>query len=143
MKITEKHVNESHLDEIATLVQKEDSLIYLDKEEVKSILAGKEGTLYQANQEEGVENGTFMKEFLGALIEKEVVHDCTSMLMSIGMSPEDPLMMEDLEIIHNFFESINNENMEVRWGVNNNEEGERMSILTTCTKEKSYEPNTD
>lgn len=50
------------------------------------------------------------------------------------MSPEDPLMMEDIEIIHDFLESINNESLEVKWGIKNNEEGRRMTILTICTK---------
>jgi hypothetical protein len=57
------------------------------------------------------------------------------MLISIGMSPENPMIMEDIEIIHDFFESIDNENMESKWGIKNNEEGERMSILTICTRE--------
>ena len=56
------------------------------------------------------------------------------MLISIAMSPEDPLMMEDIEIIHDFLESINNESLEVKWGIKNNEEGGRMTILTICTK---------
>jgi len=134
MTIKEQHVNESQLDEVAGLIENEKNMINLDRDDVKSVLVGKEGILYQANQDEGVENSTFMKEFFGALKEKKVVQDCTSMLISIAMSPEDPLMMEDIEIIHDFLESINNESLEVKWGIKNNEEGGRMTILTICTK---------
>lgn len=134
MTIKEQHVNESQLDEVAGLIENEKNMINLDRDDVKSVLVGKEGILYQANQDEGVENSTFMKEFFGALKEKKVVQDCTSMLISIAMSPEDPLMMEDIEIIHDFLESINNESLEVKWGIKNNEEGRRMTILTICTK---------
>ena len=76
-----------------------------------------------------------MMEFFGALKEKKAVPDCTSMLISIAMSLEDPLMMEDIEIIHDIFESNDNEKMEMKWGIKNNEEKEWMSILTICTKE--------
>lgn len=134
MTIKEQHVNESQIDEVARLIENTKSMINLDRDDVKSVLVGKEGILYQANQEEGVENSTFMKEFFGALKEKTAVQDCTSLLISIAMSPEDPLMMDDIEIIHDFLESINNESLEVKWGIKNNEEGERMSILTICTK---------
>ena len=136
MIIKEQHVSESQLDEVVKLIENVKGLINLDKDDVKSVLVGKEGVLYQANQEEGVENSTFIKDFFGALKENEVVQGCTSMLISIGMSPEDPMMMDDIEIIHDFFESIHNENMESKWGLKNNEAGERMSILTICTKEK-------
>lgn len=134
MTIKEQHVNESQIDEVAGLIENEKNMINLDRDDVKSVLVGKEGILYQANQDEGVENSTFMKEFFGALKETKVVQDCTSMLISIAMSPEDPLMMEDIEIIHDFLESINNESLEVKWGIKNNEEGGRMTILTICTK---------
>ena len=134
MTIKEQHVNESQIDEVAGLIENEKNMINLDRDDVKSVLVGKEGILYQANQDEGVENSTFMKEFFGALKENKVVQDCTSMLISIAMSPEDPLMMEDIEIIHDFLESINNESLEVKWGIKNNEEGGRMTILTICTK---------
>ena len=136
MIIKEQHVSESQLDEVVKLIENVKGLINLDKDDVKSVLVGKEGVLYQANQEEGMENSTFMKNFFGALKENEVVQGCTSMLISIGMSPEDPMMMDDIEIIHDFFESIHNENMESKWGLKNNEAGERMSILTICTKGK-------
>ena len=136
MVIKEQHVSESQLDEVVKHIENVKGLINLDKDDVKSVLVGKEGVLYQANQEEGVENSTFIKDFFGALKENEVVQGCTSMLISIGMSPEDPMMMDDIEIIHDFFESIHNENMESKWGLKNNEARERMSILTICTKEK-------
>lgn len=135
MTIKEQHVNESQLDKVVRLIENAKSMINLDRDDVKSVLVGKEGVLYQSNQEEGIKNNTFMKEFFCALKEKKAVQDCSSILISIGMSPEGPLMMEDVEIIHDFFESINNENMEVKWGIKNNEEGERMSILTICTTE--------
>ena len=48
MRITEKHVNESHLEEVYQLIQKGKSIFGIDMEDVKSVLVGKEGILYEA-----------------------------------------------------------------------------------------------
>ena len=63
MKITERYVNESHLEEVYQLLQKGEKLIDLDIENVKSVLVGKEGFLYEAYKDDGAENGAFMEEF--------------------------------------------------------------------------------
>lgn len=128
-------MNESQIDEIVGLIQNGESMINLDRNDVKTILVGKEGVLYQAFQDEGVDNSTFMKDFFNELKKKDEVHTCTSILISLGMSQDNPLMMEDMEIIHDFFESFDDENMEAKWGVRNNEDGMRMTLLTVCTKE--------
>ncbi len=106
MLLTTKHVNESQLDESAGLIQNEESKINLDGNDVKTILIGKEGVLYQAVQDEGVDNSTFMKDFFNELRKKDEVLTCTSMLISIGMSQENPLIMVDMEIINDFFDQL-------------------------------------
>lgn len=135
MVITTKHVNESQIEEISGLIQNGQSMIGLDRNDVKTILMGKEGILYQAVQDESVDNSTFMRDFFNELKKKDQVRSCTSMLISLGMSQDNPLIMEDMEVINDFFESFDNDNIEAKWGVKNNEEGERMSILTICTRE--------
>mgnify|MGYP002624630289 FL=1 len=137
MVITTKHVNESQLEEIAGLIQNEESMINLDKNDVKAILMGKEGILYQAVQDEGVDNSTFMKDFFNELKKKAEVRTCTSILISIGMSQDSPLMMEDMEVINDFFESFDKESLEAKWGIKNNDEGMRMTLLIVCTKEST------
>lgn len=67
MVITTKHVNESQIEEIAGLIQNGQSMIGLDRNDVKTILMGKEGILYQAVQDEGVDNSTFMRDFFNEL----------------------------------------------------------------------------
>lgn len=135
MVITTKHVNESQIEEISGLIQNGQSMIGLDRNDVKTILMGKEGILYQAVQDESVDNSTFMRDFFNELKKKDQVRSCSSMLISLGMSQDNPLIMEDMEVINDFFESFDNDNIEAKWGVKNNEEGERMSILTICTRE--------
>lgn len=135
MVITTKHVNESQINEIVGLINNGESMICLDRNDVKTVLVGKEGALYQAVQDEGVENSTFMKDFFNELMKKDEVRACTSILISLGISQDNPLMMEDIEIIHDFFESFDNENLEAKWGLRNNEDCMRMTLLTVCTKE--------
>ena len=135
MVITTKHVNESQIEEISGLIQNGQSMIGLDRNDVKTILMGKEGILYQAVQDESVDNSTFMRDFFNELKKKDQVRSCTSMLISLGMSQDNPLIMEDMEVINDFFESFDNDNIEAKWGVKNNEEGMRMTLLTVCAKE--------
>ncbi len=135
MVITTKHVNESQIEEIAGLIQNGQSMIGLDRNDVKTILMSKEGILYQAVQDEGVDNSAFMRDFFNELKKKGQVRSCSSMLISLGMSQDNPLMMEDMEIIKDFIESFDNDNIEAKWGVKNNEEGMGMTLLTVCAKE--------
>ncbi len=135
MVITEKRVNASHRGEVALLVVSEKGLIRIDLDDVKSVLVGKEGILYQANQEEGVDFRDFMNDFFDELKKKEAVQSCTNVLLSISMPKDEPLMMDDLEIVHNFFASFENKDIEFRWGIKYNEKGNWMSILAVCTKD--------
>ena len=52
MIITTKCVNKSQLDENAAFIQNEESMINLDRNDIKTILVDQEGVLYQAVQDE-------------------------------------------------------------------------------------------
>ena len=53
---------------------------------------------------------------------------------TFGVSSDNPLLMESMNIINNFFLSIDNEVMEVRWGIVENKAGKGMSIYAICTQ---------
>ena len=135
MVITTKHVDESNSEEILRLMQNNEAVINIDSNDVKSTLVGREGILYQAVQDDGVDNSTFIRNFFDELKKKDEVLNCTSMLISIEMPCDESLLMEDMDIIQNFVDSLNNENLDTEWSVGNNEDGEKMKILTMCTKE--------
>ena len=137
MRITEKQVDESHINEIVELIMNHDGLINIDEDDVKFVLAGREGMLYQVTKEEDMENGPFMRDFFNELKKKETVLNCTRILVSIGVPPCDSLSMEDVEVIRNFFASIDNENLEIKWGLKSIKECDRFSLLTVCTKYKN------
>ena len=136
MKITEKYVNESHLEEVYQLLQKGEKLINLDLENVKSVLVGKEGILYEAYKDDGVENGVFMEEFFDTVKKMEMVQNCTGILFNITMPDDDQLMMEDMDIINCFLKLFEEKNMMIRWGLRVDEQGSRTSILMICTKDR-------
>ena len=92
--------------------------------------------LYQAIQEEGVDNGSFMQKFFDELQKKEEAKNSTNLLLCIGMSQEDPLMMEDMVCINEYLDTMENEAAEIKWGQKLNDEGCRMSLLAVCTREK-------
>ena len=134
MKKMEKHVNESHLDEIYQLIQKGRKLIGLDMEDMKNILVGKEGILYEAYKDEGVENGSFMKEFFDTLKKMEMVQNCTGLLLNIVMPHDDQLMMDDMKFIKDFLQFFEEGDVVYHWGMRVDEQGSQTSILTICTK---------
>ena len=136
MKITERYVNESHLEEVYQLLQKGEKLIDLDLENVKSVLVGKEGFLYEAYKDDGAENGAFMEEFFDTVKKMEMVQNCTGILFNITMPDDDQLMMDDMDIINCFFKLFEEKNMMIRWGLRVDEQGSRTSILMICTKDR-------
>ena len=73
MKITEKHITEAQLKEIASLILDEKAIIGLDINDVKYVLEGKEGMMYEGLNDEDEDNTTFMRHFFTALSQKEDV----------------------------------------------------------------------
>ena len=134
MGLIVKSVNETQLEEVKDVVSAGDGIIAIDEEDVKSVLVGKVGVIYEAHQKSGVDNDTFMRDFFDELITQEAVQSCTNMLICIGVSSDNPLLMESMNIINNFFLSIDNEVMEVRWGIVENKAGKGMSIYAICTQ---------
>lgn len=76
-----------------------------------------------------------MKHTFQELSNKPQVKECQYMLMSIGMSAEDPMTMEDMGIINEFIGSLMNDAMETKWSLKMNADGERMSIHILCTND--------
>lgn len=81
-----------------------------------------------------MENSTFIRDYFDELKKHDEVLSCTSMLISIGMSQDNPIMLEDMEIIEDFIRAIGNERLEVKYGLMSNGEGMGMTLLTICTK---------
>ena len=133
MQITEKHVTETQLKELVGLFLNEKAMIGLDVNDVKYILEGKEGIMFEGLNDEDEDNATFMRHFFEALTQKDEVKSCSSLLINVGMATESPLLMDDMNVINDFIESLDNEDMEIKWGIKTNAEGIGMTILVMCT----------
>ena len=133
MKIIEKPITEAQLKEMTDHILDEEAKTGLDIHDLECVLRGKEGVLYEGLNDDGEANALFMKRFFDALIYKEEVRKCSFLLVNIGVDAESPLMMDDMNTLHEFFESFDNDNMEMKWGIKTNSEGFGMTMLVICT----------
>jgi cell division GTPase FtsZ len=135
MRITEKHVNDSHLEEVYQLLQRGESVIGIDMEDVKNVLVGKECILYEAYKDDGVENGAFLKEFFNTLRKMESVQNCTGLLFNIVMPKDDQLVMDDMEYVRYFLWLFEDKDLKIQWGLRASEAETRTRVQTICTKQ--------
>ena len=117
------------------LIVDEKAMIGLDRNDVKYVLDGKAGMLFEAQNEKNEDNGSFIKHFFDELAKRKEVVSCTYMLINFAMAEESPLTMDDMNNLNDFFRSIVNEEMEVKWGIRTNENFNDMAILVICTQE--------
>lgn len=130
--MTQKTITEEQLNEVVKVIVRHPGIINLDADDVRYVLSGKSGILYSA-QQEGSDYQQFMKRIFKELSEKSQVKECQYMVMSIGMSAEEPMTMDDMDIINDFIGSLMNDVMEIKWGLKTNAEGEGMTIQVICT----------
>jgi hypothetical protein len=133
MKITERQITEKQLEEVTNLMLDDKALISLDIHDVESVLSGKEGILYEAQNDENEDNINFMKHVFDELKKKIEVMTSTYMLMNIGMDEERPLMMHDMDTLNDFFESFANEEMTINWSIKTNDHNTSMTLYVLCT----------
>lgn len=134
MNITSRSVNDSHIDEIAAMVQKGKFIMNLDRGDVAQVLQGREGTLFLARQDAGTSNATFLRDFFSYLKKQDPIRRSTHVLLSIGCAPDDPLMMDDMSIIGDFFDELCTKDVEAKWGLKTNAADEPMTLLMLCAK---------
>lgn len=137
MKIAEKFINDENLNEVIQFTTKPEMVINLDENDVKSVLVGKEGMLYLAHRDYGVDKNVFMAEFFGELKNKDFVKSCKYILISIGVEEDDPLYMEDMDIVHEFMDDIcsDESDLELKWGLTCNDKGKAMTMTAICTRD--------
>lgn len=132
MKIKETEITETLLDQITERVVSKEAMICLDADDVSKVIVGKSGIMYEAH-DEGKNHSDFMKSFFNELAAKPQVKNCTNVLISIKMDVENPLMMEDMGVIHEFM-GVFADDTESIWGVSTNDPSKGgMALLIICT----------
>lgn len=132
MKIIETRVTEAQWEEVSRLVIQEDAYIGVDTLDVRNILIGKAGVMYQGKEEASTGYTTFFQEFCKELLAREQVKNCRYMLISIGNIETDPMHMTDICAINEFFEELSPE-IEAMWSVFRNKAEDGLTITAICT----------
>ena len=132
MKIKETEITETLLNQITERVVSKGAMICLETDDVSKVIVGKSGIMYEANQEKK-NHSDFMKSFFNELAAKPQVRNSSNVLISIKMDGENPLMMEDMGIIHEFM-GVFTDDTEAICGVSTNDPSNGgMALLTICT----------
>ena len=131
MKIKETEIIEALLDQITERVVSKEAMICLDADDVSKVIVGKSGIMYEA-QHEVKSHSEFMKSSFNELLAKPQVKNSSNVLISIKMDGQNPLMMEDMGIIHEFM-GVFIDDTEAIWGVSTNPSDGDMELLVICT----------
>lgn len=132
MKITETKITDAQLDIVTEVIVSEDAKINLDAEDVRKIVTGRTGVMYEA-QQEGKERAEFMTGVFEALAAKPQVKGCTHMLISLEEDQNDKLSMMDMMAVNDFVGSLG-EGIELLWGVKPSTSAPGMAIRVVCMK---------
>lgn len=131
MKITETKVTEAQIEQIEDKFIKKDAFINIDVTDVKTVLVGKEGVLYEGHEEPGIGYETFFQHFFAELITKDQVKQAKHILISIGNIESDPLSMTDMSAINEAM-ALFSEDAEICWGVINVKPEDGLVINVIC-----------
>lgn len=132
MKIKETKITDAQLDMVTEVIVSEDAKINLDAEDVRKIVEGRTGVMYEA-QQEGEERAQFMTGVFETLAAMPQVKDSTRMLISLEEDQNDKLSMMDMMAVNDFVGSFG-EGIELLWGVKPSKSASGMTIRVVCMK---------
>lgn len=132
MNITETKVTEAQIEQLEGKFVKKEAFINIDMNDVRDVLAGKEGVLYEGHEEPGIGYETFFQHFFAELIAKDQVKQAKHILISIGNIESAPLSMTDMSAINESM-TLFSEDAEICWGVVNVKPEDGLVINVICT----------
>lgn len=133
MKIIETQVTEVLAEEVEKQVTQSDSLVCIDSSDVKRILEGKTGVMYQGQEDPSVGYASFFQSFFAELLAKEQVKNCQCILLSVGNLESAPLNMTDIGLVNTFIDELPSE-VEAVWSVVNTQPEDGLTITAVCTR---------
>lgn len=136
----ETKINSTKINDINNEVVFEPQLICIDSHDVRYALIGKSGVMYQKTKDDGESVPNFMKSFFEELKAREQVMESTHFLVHLMLAQTDELMMDHMNLIHEFFESLG-EDKEILWGMGNSKGKSPMTMTVLCTKEDNSKAN--
>lgn len=127
MKYATTAVTEALIEDIVGLFVTENALVSIDREEILSAIAGKNGVMFEATQEE--ENReVFFRLLSNELSKKSEVQECRSMLLCFVVPDGDDLGMDEMGFFIDLVGQMLPE-ADVIWGTNMVSMADRMKVI--------------
>ncbi|MCQ2294774.1 MAG: hypothetical protein MJZ67_03880 [Bacteroidales bacterium] len=127
MKYATTAVTEALIEDIVGLFVTENASVSIDREEILSAIAGKNGVMFEATQEE--ENReVFFRLLSNELSKKSEVQECRSMLLCFVVPDGDNLGMDEMGFFIDLVGQMLPE-ADVIWGTNMVSMADRMKVI--------------
>lgn len=130
----ETKIDSTKINEVYNEVAFEPQIVCIDANDVRRILTGKSGAMYQKTKDEGESISDFMTTFLEELKTREQVRESTHCLVHLRFAETDELTMDHMNLIHEFFESFGKDK-NILWGMGKSKGKSQMTMTILCTKE--------
>ena len=127
MKISQNPFSGKISEELTSMIISGNSLIGLDESDIKQVVENRNGHVFICEQENEA-HADFIKEALDQLASKQEVTSSKHILLSLQTEASDGLSMDDMNQVNDFMDKLG-EDFEIKWGLTQLEDGEKIRII--------------
>lgn len=127
MKISQNPFSGKISEELNSMIISGNSLIGLDESDIKQVVENRNGHVFICEQENEAHDD-FIKEALDQLASKQEVTSSKHILLSLQTEVSDGLSMDDMNQVNDFMDKLG-EDFEIKWGLTQLEDGEKIRII--------------
>lgn len=127
MKISQNPFSGKISEELTSMIISGNSLISLDESDIKQVVENRNGHVFICEQENEAHDD-FIKEALDQLASKQEVTSSKHILLSLQTETSDGLSMDDMNQVNDFMDKLG-EDFEIKWGLTQLEDGEKIRII--------------
>lgn len=127
MKISQNPFSGKISEELTSMIISGNSLIGLDESDIKQVVENRNDHVFICEQENEAHDD-FIKEALDQLASKQEVTSSKHILLSLQTEASDGLSMDDMNQVNDFMDKLG-EDFEIKWGLTQLEDGEKIRII--------------
>lgn len=127
MKISQNPFSGKISEELTSMIISGNSLIGLEESDIKQVVENRNGHVFICEQENEAHDD-FIKEALDQLACKQEVTSSKHILLSLQTEASDGLSMDDMNQVNDFMDKLG-EDFEIKWGLTQLEDGEKIRII--------------
>lgn len=127
MKISQNPFSGKISEELTSMIISGNSLIGLDESDIKQVVENRNGHVFICEQENEAHDD-FIKEALDQLASKQEVTSSKHILLSLQTETSDGLSMDGMNQVNDFMDKLG-EDFEIKWGLTQLEDGEKIRII--------------